>query len=109
MLTNNRAHSSGYAYCVGTTSSSSPTTTTIATTAPPTSVPTPDPHQDGIVENCNRLDKAQDGEWCASFAERNAISPPTNLYAWNTVLGSNGENCGDMFWKDTYYCVGVSS
>lgn len=51
---------------------------------------------------------AQSGEWCAIFAERNGISL-ANLYAWNTVLGAGGENCGNMFWANTYYCIGVSS
>lgn len=42
------------------------------------------------------------------FADTNGITT-TQLYTWNTVLGSNGENCGNSFWADEYYCISVSS
>lgn len=31
------------------------------------------------------------------------------LYQWNPVLGSNGENCSLQFQSGIDYCVGVSS
>ncbi|KAI5866007.1 LysM domain-containing protein [Durotheca rogersii] len=98
-----------YAYCVGVSGGASSTSSTITTppTTTPTKVPIPDPHQDGIVENCNKFAQAQDGDWCALFAERHSISPD-DLYLWNTVLGSGGANCNTMFWKDTWYCIGVA-
>ncbi|KAI0143678.1 hypothetical protein GGR57DRAFT_341918 [Xylariaceae sp. FL1272] len=101
----------GYAYCVGTTDSIS--TTRVTATATPTPTPTgitaPDPHQDNnAVSNCNKFGQAQDGDYCSLFAERNGITTG-QLFAWNAVLGSDGAGCDTMFWKDYWYCVGVSS
>ncbi|KAI1180782.1 hypothetical protein F4777DRAFT_596051 [Nemania sp. FL0916] len=102
----------GYAYCVGvsSSSSSSPPPTTTTTTAAPTPTPsTPSPVQEGnAVANCNAYAQVQDGDWCAAFAERNDVRE-VDLYAWNTVLGDSGENCGSSFWAGYWYCIGVAA
>jgi hypothetical protein len=99
-----------YAYCVGLTTTS--VTTQTSSTPPPTTVtpvPAPGPTQaNSIPSNCNKYAMAPAGSWCAKFAEDEGISL-ANLYAWNAVLGPNGENCGGSFWANTYYCTGVSS
>ncbi|MCJ1269693.1 hypothetical protein MMC22_009585 [Lobaria immixta] len=95
-------------YCVGVvqenggvvaTASASPTTT-IAITAP-------GPTQTGIISICNKYAEALDGIGCYDFATQNGITP-AQLYAWNNVLGPNGENCGSSFFGQEWYCVGVS-
>ncbi|KAI0814080.1 hypothetical protein GGR55DRAFT_687075 [Xylaria sp. FL0064] len=85
----------GSAYCVGV--SSSTTSSRPATTSTRASVPTPT--QDGnTISSCNAYGQAQDGDNCGAFAERNGISD-VELYAWNTVLGSGGGNCGTSLWS----------
>lgn len=59
------------------------------------------------MSNCNAYAQAQDGDWCAAFAERNEISL-VDLYAWNSVLGTDGVNCGSSFWATYWYCIGVA-
>ncbi|KAI0109000.1 hypothetical protein GGR51DRAFT_513994 [Nemania sp. FL0031] len=97
----------GSAYCVGVSSS---TTTPTATPTPTSTAPSvPTPTQDGnAVSGCNAYAQAQDGDYCAAFAERNGITD-VELYAWNTVLGSAGENCGSSLWSGYWYCIGVMS
>lgn len=96
------------AYCVG-VSGSSPTTTGTPTTTTTSSVAAPGPTQpNSIASNCNKYAIAPAGGTCFQFAQDNGISV-SNLYAWNTVLGPNGENCGGSFWAHEYYCIGVSS
>jgi hypothetical protein len=85
-------------YCVGVSTSGST----------PTSVAAPGPTQAGISAKCNRYAEAIANDSCDSFARRNAITN-ANLYAWNTVLGTNGANCGSSLWAQEYYCVSVSS
>ncbi|OBT95526.2 hypothetical protein VE01_05175 [Pseudogymnoascus verrucosus] len=82
-------------------------TTTTTPTTPPTGVVTPTPIQDGVISTCNKFAKAASGEYCLLFAGNNGITA-AQLYLWNTVLGSNGQNCDSLFWADEYYCVGVS-
>ena len=102
-----------YAYCVG-TKSNSPTrsSSSQATTKPPTSTSSspavPSPTQaNNIISSCNKYAKALDtNDNCADFAKRNGITT-ANLYSWNAVLGSNGQNCQTQFWAKYYYCVGV--
>lgn len=89
---------------VSTATTTAPPTTT---TAGPTGVVTPTPIQDGVISTCNKFAKAASGEYCSLFADNNSITT-AQLYLWNTVLGSNGQNCGSSFWADEYYCVGVS-
>lgn len=60
----------------------------------------------GIAANCNKYASAISGDSCDAFAARNEITD-NELYAWNNVLGVNGENCGNSLWADEYYCVGV--
>jgi hypothetical protein len=45
---------------------------------------------------------------CNDFATENDITT-AQLYAWNPVLGANGENCATLFEDNVDYCVGVSS
>ncbi|ETS74812.1 hypothetical protein PFICI_13296 [Pestalotiopsis fici W106-1] len=109
----------GYAYCVGVSSSSSspavtvtPATTSTVASAPATTttagpVAAPDPNQAGnAIASCSAYAQAQSGDWCTAFADRNGVTY-ANLYAWNSVLGSNGENCGGSFWSGYWYCVAV--
>ena len=72
-----------------------------------TSVSTPGPTQSGIISTCDKYAEATGGIGCSDFATQNGITP-AQLYAWNSVLGTNGENCGSSFWADEWYCVGVS-
>jgi chitinase len=70
--------------------------------------PAPGPTQSGIISTCSTYLKANQGGTCPVFASRAGIST-AQLYAWNSVLGNNGQNCASSFWGDTYYCVGVRS
>lgn len=92
-------------YCVGVSpnypaSTPKPTTTGAA--------PAPGPTQSGIISTCSKYLMANSGGSCPVFAQRAGIST-SQLYAWNSVLGKNGENCASQFWANTYYCVGVRS
>lgn len=92
-------------YCVGVspnypTSTAKPTTTGAA--------PAPGPTQSGIISTCSKYLMANPGGSCPVFAQRAGIST-SQLYAWNSVLGNNGQNCASQFWANTYYCVGVRS
>lgn len=73
-----------------------------------TTVTAPGPTQTGIVTNCNKYAQAPDGLGCFDFATNNGITPD-QLYTWNTVLGVSGSNCGTLFWKGEWYCVGLGS
>ncbi|KAI0124099.1 hypothetical protein BJ170DRAFT_697065 [Xylariales sp. AK1849] len=73
-----------------------------------TPVTAPGPTQTGIVSNCAKYAEARSGDICDTFAARNSISN-AQLYAWNAVLGSTGQNCGSSLWADEYYCVGISA
>lgn len=98
----------GYSYCVGVSGGSATTTTAPPATTTTSAPAVPSPTQDGnAVSNCNAYAQAQDGDWCAAFAERNEISL-VDLYAWNSVLGADGENCGGSFWALYWYCIGVA-
>ncbi|KAI0595745.1 carbohydrate-binding module family 50 protein [Biscogniauxia sp. FL1348] len=104
-----------YAYCIRAPDYTPPGTPSSTTTAPPGSStttssgpPAPTPTQDGnAVSNCNAYAQAQEGDWCAAFAERNGVRE-VDLYAWNSVLGANGENCASSLWYGYWYCIGVS-
>ncbi|KAI0443524.1 hypothetical protein F4803DRAFT_514520 [Xylaria telfairii] len=99
----------GSAYCVGVSSSTGTSTTSKPTPTTSTGPSVPTPTQDGnAVSNCNAYGQAQNGDYCAAFAERNGISD-VQLYAWNTVLGSGGENCGSSLWSGYWYCIGIKS
>lgn len=75
---------------------------------PPAPITAPGPTQSGIASNCNNFAQAQKGDYCSVFAQRNQISAD-QLYNWNPVLGSGGANCGNLFWAEEWYCVGVTS
>ncbi|KAK1719373.1 hypothetical protein CaCOL14_006064 [Colletotrichum acutatum] len=100
-------------YCVGVSGSSSAATTTHATTTTAavsttaTQVTAPGPTQTGIVSSCSKFAKAPSGVVCGDFASSNSISTD-QLYVWNTVLGTNGENCASSMWANEYYCVGIT-
>jgi len=94
-------------YCVGV----SPNYVAPVTTTQPTSTgaaPAPGPTQSGIISTCSKYLMANPGGSCPVFANRAGIST-AQLYAWNSVLGNNGQNCASSFWGNTYYCVGVRS
>ncbi|PVH83798.1 carbohydrate-binding module family 50 protein [Cadophora sp. DSE1049] len=101
-------------YCVGAPFSSTTTaihastsskTTAIATK---TSVTAPGPTRTGITAKCNAFAEAVSGDGCWSFANEHGITTD-ELYAWNFILGSEGENCATQLWAGNYYCVGVST
>lgn len=93
----------GYWYCIGNTGTPTATTTpTISLTASAT----PSPVQSGIDPKCTKYSEAVSGDDCTSFASENNITP-SQLYSWNSVLGSGGANCGSSFWANYYYCVGT--
>lgn len=98
-------------YCVGVSGNSNPTTSAPSTSIKATSTVAggaPGPTQAGIISSCSKYLMANPGGSCSAFASRAGISLQ-QLYAWNSVLGSNGENCASQFWGNEYYCVGVSS
>jgi len=99
-----------YAYCVGTTDTISSTRSSVSVPAPTTTpIAAPEPNQpNNAISTCNKFAQAQAGDWCALFAERNGVAL-SDLYAWNAVLGADGSGCGSSFWKDYWYCVGVSA
>lgn len=92
-------------YCVG--ASSTPTTPTIRTTPSNAAVTAPGPTQTGITTQCTKYAQAKAGETCVQFAAANNVATD-QLYAWNGVLGSTGENCATQFWAGEWYCVGTS-
>ncbi|KAK2773616.1 LysM domain-containing protein [Colletotrichum kahawae] len=63
--------------------------------------------QEGIVEGCTRYVLASSGANCWKIANDAAIEQ-SRLFELNPVLGSEGELCDTMVWKDYYYCVGVN-
>ena len=99
----------GYAYCIATSNydpsrtalPAASSTTQAATLSSPTQI-------NSIISSCNKYALAQSGDYCSKFAEDNGIST-SDLYAWNTVLGSDGVNCNTAFFANYYYCVGVGS
>ena len=99
----------GYAYCVS-TSNNEPSRTALPTASSTTqAVTVPSPTQtNSIISTCNDYALAQSGDYCSEFAQDNGISA-SNLYAWNTVLGSDGSNCDTAFFANYYYCIGVES
>ena len=102
-----------YAYCIGTTNQNpAPSPTSTLTSSPslsPSGSLIPSPTQaNSIMKNCNKYAQASSGGTCSGFAKSNGIST-TNLYTWNSVLGSLGENCNTQFWIGYYYCTGVSA
>ncbi|KAJ5098774.1 hypothetical protein N7532_005775 [Penicillium argentinense] len=89
-----------------TTPPTSSPTVTKTTSASRTTATAPGETQAGIDPDCNKFAKAPKDGSCEGFAADNGISP-SQLYAWNNVLGENGASCGTSFWANEYYCVGV--
>ncbi|KAI0888396.1 uncharacterized protein GGS22DRAFT_155744 [Annulohypoxylon maeteangense] len=105
----------GYDYCVGVpggsgggSSSSSTASASTSSKTPTTTTSLPFPTQSGIIATCNKFNDAEKGDYCSKFATDNDITTQ-QLYAWNPVLGANGENCNTQFQAGVDYCVGVSS
>ncbi|KUL81276.1 hypothetical protein ZTR_10505, partial [Talaromyces verruculosus] len=63
--------------------------------------------QNSIPDNCDVYAMAVSGDYCYVFAANNNITT-TQLYEWNTVLGTDGANCATEFLGGVYYCVGVN-
>jgi len=63
--------------------------------------------QEGIAEGCTRYVIASKGANCWKVANDAGIEQ-SRLFELNLVLGSSGEYCDTMVWKDYYYCVGVN-
>ncbi|GJC89488.1 lysM domain-containing protein ARB_05157 [Colletotrichum liriopes] len=88
----------GYYLCTGVIGGSptqpSPTTTPN---------PTPQPIQDGMVDNCNRFHLVQAGDTCATIASSAGVTV-AQLTTWNTGIGSS---CTGM-WAGYYLCTGVT-
>ncbi|MCJ1355898.1 MAG: hypothetical protein MMC33_005890 [Icmadophila ericetorum] len=102
----------GYAYCIGTSTDPLPLPSTTTSTLTPTptlsqtAAPAPGPTQAGIIDTCNMYAEAMSGTGCYDFAAANGISTD-QLYAWNSVLGTAGANCGTEFFAGYDYCTGV--
>ncbi|OBT81385.1 hypothetical protein VE02_10161 [Pseudogymnoascus sp. 03VT05] len=97
----------GYYYCIGTDVLVSTTTTSSSFVSTSTAVSAPTATQSGIISTCNDYAQAPSGSYCSLFASNNGITE-AELYAWNTVLGTDGANCGTSFWAEEYYCIGVN-
>ena len=105
----------GNYYCVGVSSASSSstttslnlviTTTTTTTTAPPS---TPSPVQASINPQCTTYTQAPPGTSCTAFATIKNITP-SQLHAWNPILGADGADCSTEMLVGSYYCVGAPS
>lgn len=100
------------AYCVGVAGTIATSTTSTSSSKTPTtstSPVVPSPTQpNSIVTNCNNYAVAVDGDYCFIFASEHDITTD-ELYAWNSVLGEAGADCGTEFWLGYYYCIGVAS
>lgn len=64
----------------------------------------PSPTQTGIVTGCTKYDQPEAGDGCEKFASEKGITS-AQLYSWNGVLGSHGENCSTQFFLGYYYCI----
>ncbi|KAL0938065.1 LysM domain-containing protein-like protein 5 [Colletotrichum truncatum] len=70
----------------------------------PTINPTPQPVQDGMVDNCNRFHQVQSGDTCAVIASKAGVTV-AQLAEWNKGIG--GTACTGM-WAGYYLCTGVA-
>ncbi|WYZ36306.1 hypothetical protein EsH8_XII_000056 [Colletotrichum jinshuiense] len=85
----------GYYLCTGIIGST--------TTQPPTTNPTPQPIQAGMVNNCNSWHLVQAGDTCATIAGSVGITV-AQIATWNTGIG--GTACTGM-WAGYYLCTGI--
>lgn len=83
-----------------------PTTTATASANPVSGGSAPSPTQDGLATNCNNFASATAGQGCYDFAVGHNIQP-SQLYAWNPVLGVDGADCATALWASEYYCIGT--
>ncbi|KAL3418045.1 LysM domain-containing protein [Phlyctema vagabunda] len=95
-------------YCVGVSGGATTSTTSVPAATTTAAGTAPGPTQTGIISTCNKFAESISGLGCYDFAVAEGITP-TQLYTWNTVLGTDGANCGTELWENEYYCVGVSS
>lgn len=89
----------------GTSATTTSSTVSISTTTQSTTS-LPYPTQSGIVSNCDKFVEAVSGDYCSIFASNNGITA-AQLYAWNPILGSNGQNCSNAFFAGYDYCVRI--
>ena len=61
-----------------------------------------------MISTCNKFNNAVSGDTCSGFATKNSITT-AQLYTWNPILGTSGQNCATLFEANVDYCVGVSS
>lgn len=113
---NNCAFAPYYQYCLWQPqpvyTASVVTTALVASSAQSTSTSAaavvPSPTQPGsISRNCDTYAEAASGDYCYAFAAEHNITA-ANLYAWNSVLGTDGAGGRTDFWADEYYCVDVN-
>lgn len=83
-----------------TPSSSTKASSTVPT--PINGIQTPTPIQPGMVNNCDAFYFVKEGDYCATIAQKNAISL-SQFYPWNPNVGTD---CGGL-WLDVYVCVSI--
>lgn len=106
-LTTTRAPTGSTAMATSSSTSKQTSSSSTTITATSTGVTAPGPTQAGIISTCNKFAESISGLGCYDFAVAEGITP-AQLYAWNTILGVDGADCGAELWADEYYCVGVS-
>ncbi|OLN95491.1 LysM domain-containing protein-like protein 5 [Colletotrichum chlorophyti] len=74
------------------------------TQPPPATNPTPQPIQDGMVNNCNRWHLVKAGDTCANIASKVGVTV-AQLATWNKGIG--GTACTGM-WAGYNLCTGVT-
>ncbi|EUC34225.1 carbohydrate-binding module family 50 protein [Bipolaris victoriae FI3] len=106
-----------YYYCVGVNGEGAPITTSrpatgtlssATRTSTTESVPKPTNTQAGQPASCNKWHTTGDGASCWAIITDSGVAA-SDFYAWNPVLGSQGENCGTQIWPGYSYCIGVSA
>jgi LysM repeat protein len=81
----------------------------ITTTTPPTGtqgnqrLPTPTPHQTGMIANCNAFHLVVSGDQCNTIVAEAGISL-AQFYDWNPAVGNS---CAQLY-LDNYVCIGVA-
>lgn len=84
----------GYFVCTGVEGSTP--------TEPPLADPTPQPVQDGMVDNCQKFHFVESGQTCDGIARQYGVSLGDFL-RWNPAAGND---CRGL-WAETYVCVGL--
>jgi hypothetical protein len=86
------------------TSTATTSSSTSRSTSSSSTTSLPYPTQSGIVTSCNNFAEAVSGDYCSKFASDHGITT-AQLYAWNPILGSTGQNCNTEFFAGYDYCV----